>query len=192
MQAREHHYNTAMQNLDALLTQIQFDHQKNDLYRAGKEIYDLCATYQAPAMPDQRLADMTDWINGVTDVIRNPIDNQALARHITHTDAALAHSNKYKWLKILGGAMLTLFGVALFTGSCLMLPGMIFAVPALLVTATAKLVYATSLLSLIATTFMGGAYTFKGALFAHDSYKGKIKIAGEELETCAYRRSEAR
>jgi hypothetical protein len=192
MQAREQHYDTAVQNLDALLTLIQLDLPKADLHRAGIKVRDLCQTYQPTEMTDQELADITAWINGVTAVIRNPQDQQALAQHVNNTDTAMSYATKNNGMKVFGYAMLAVAAAALCVSfiallciSPLVLAPLIFASMSKGVATIATIV---GLTTAEFGAIISGSIAYSGTLFATRSHKGDIKLASDELETCAYRR----
>jgi hypothetical protein len=88
MRTREDNYRIARASLNNVLTRIRYTPAKNELYLTGKKIHYLLNSYHPATMSDHDLRNMTNWINGITAVIDNPLNNDALANHINNTELA--------------------------------------------------------------------------------------------------------
>jgi hypothetical protein len=209
MQTREHAYNTAAQQLNTILNQIQADQRKQDLRRTGIKVRDLLQTYRAAQMSDEDLNRMTKWVEGINAVLLNPLDDIALSNHIENTQAALTYGNKNKWLNVFTGLMLALLGLALLALSItaialiaagtlpidgpIGIAGMVVGFISLgIITGGESFkdgllppsVYAH--FGFGVTAVAGGITAVCGTLFAIHSYKGNVKITGDNIEEAAH------
>lgn len=176
------------------LKQALEDPQLNsiELKKAGINVLDTTQmAFEKGEVPNEDLPRLINFIQGTTEVLKNPDDITKIKKHHDNTKDAIGMNRK--WGKLIGLAMLAFLGVAIIGVSIVLAVGTFGGTTPL---SAAGLALGTNI---IASSFAVGigmagglGLASTGGLFAHRAWKGDIAIAGEQVEKEAEKESKLR